>query len=226
MDFGDVEDLFAAECPRRQRAGPRGWAPGFREQVDQGVRHMDFGPITLELAYRDKGTASSVWDAGIALCKYLELHNEVAHRRVLDVGSGTGVCGLYAGALGAASVVLTDVELGLLRVNAKRFQACPVEVRRLQWGDDAVDADVVLCADCLLPYAPELVEPLCRTLRGCVDKGATVLLAYEERMDCSSVFEYFKGVVVEAIDRADMHPVYSAPDIHIFRITQLDNTRC
>ena len=40
--------------------------------------------------------------------------DDVAGASVLELGSGTGACGLYAAALGASRVVLTDGREGLL----------------------------------------------------------------------------------------------------------------
>ena len=53
-----------------------------------------------------------VWDAALVLAKYLD-HNH--HRlglkgsMVVELGAGTGFCGIYAAALGSAHVVVTDL---------------------------------------------------------------------------------------------------------------------
>ena len=45
-----------------------------------------------------------VWDAGIVLGKYLDhkhkSENFISKKSVIDVGSGTGIVGLYAAAMG------------------------------------------------------------------------------------------------------------------------------
>ena len=52
-----------------------------------------------------------MWDAGIALLRYLAAHVDVvAGRCVVEVGAGTGIVGLAAARLGAGVTVITDME--------------------------------------------------------------------------------------------------------------------
>ena len=50
-----------------------------------------------------------VWDASIALVKYLEHtgHRDVVGKRVLELGAGTGVVGLATALLGASRYSIT-----------------------------------------------------------------------------------------------------------------------
>ena len=51
------------------------------------------------------------WPGGLALVRYLLEHpDEVEGRRVLDVAAGSGVCGIVAARLGAASVDAVDID--------------------------------------------------------------------------------------------------------------------
>ena len=141
-----------------------------------------------------------------------------------------------AAALGAARATLTDLEecLPLMRQNAAAFAiespGVLVEVLALPWGEalpTSVHAppELILVADCLLPGATHLFEPLCHTILALLDAAAPnarALLAYEERMDCSAFFELLEraNLRVERLDQAVLHPVYSAPEIQIHRITK------
>ena len=50
-----------------------------------------------------------VWPAGLFMCDFLKRNSElVKGKRVLELGSGTGLVGLYAAKLGASHVTLTD----------------------------------------------------------------------------------------------------------------------
>lgn len=56
------------------------------------------------------GTGLITWDSSVVLAKYLE-HNPaiVQNKHILELGAGTGVCGISAAYLGASYVVLTDL---------------------------------------------------------------------------------------------------------------------
>ena len=119
----------------------------------------------------EEGTARWVWPGATATARWLcdrDRGRWLENKHVLELGSGTGLLGLVAARLGAASVTLTDLpsELHLLRANVARNEkraaafSAPTFVKPLVWGDEAgilelIDArpvpgfvpgfDVVLC---------------------------------------------------------------------------------
>ena len=88
-----------------------------------------------------------VWPAATALCAWLANHTVgVQGTRVLELGAGTGVCGLYAAALGASHVLLTDggsaslLELCERNVAANAPFFAPstrVDIAPLRWGPES-----------------------------------------------------------------------------------------
>ena len=65
----------------------------------------------------------TVWPAAATLCTWMRAHAEdVEGASVLELGSGTGACGLYAAALGASRVVLTDGREGLKALQDDNFR--------------------------------------------------------------------------------------------------------
>ena len=70
----------------------------------------------------EEGTARWVWPGATATARWLcdrDRGRWLENKHVLELGSGTGLLGLVAARLGAASVTLTDLpsELDLLRAN-------------------------------------------------------------------------------------------------------------
>ena len=118
----------------------------------------------LLLAEASAAICGRVWDSALALVRWLEVEAAEAMRggaRVIELGSGCGVGGLGAAALGAA-VLLTDLAeaLPLLRLNARLNAplcagAKPPAVAALDWGGDAA---AVARAVGALPPPPPAVE--------------------------------------------------------------------
>ena len=123
----------------------------------KAMLHLDFAAGELQIngapliiANQDhKGnddTGLAVWDGAVVLAKYIE-HLEgqgqciVRGRRVLELGCGTGLCGIACAMMGAQSVVLSDLEYALrgarrnIELNGNRLHdsAAHVWARELNW---------------------------------------------------------------------------------------------
>lgn len=116
------------------------------------------GGLTLrveEVPYSDGGLGHNVWDASIALAIWLARNNNaILGKDVLELGSGVGMGGLAAGAIGAKHVTLSEVVMsesdsdfggaGLLRQlneNAVLNELADVtQVEELNW-EDCLDAE-------------------------------------------------------------------------------------
>jgi hypothetical protein len=70
--------------------------------------------VVSETAHHgQRDTGMTVWDGSLILSKFLELQvgtTAMSKGNVLELGSGTGLCGASAGVLGAPNVWLTDLE--------------------------------------------------------------------------------------------------------------------
>lgn len=133
---------------------------------------------------------SALWPSAIALA------HEVASRaldgkRVLELGAGTGLPGIVAGALGAR-VVQTDrqkLALHLCEQNAARNRVTTIEHRVADWTDwtDTEHYDVVIGSDIL--YTDLLHPFLRRIFETNLAPGGTVLLADPFREGSMQLFE-------------------------------------
>lgn len=129
-------------------------------------------------------TAGAVWRGGEQLAEWLfSMPEAVAGKRVLELGSGTGIAGLAAVLAGAAFVTLTDrhVEQATANVRLNPSLAAHVRVRSLQWGATSADdeaVDLVLGADLVYPVGEAALDLLLGTL---ATLRRPTLLAYVER---------------------------------------------
>ena len=132
------------------------------------------------LSHKIHGIGFQLWPAAIVLCRWLgkksieEGKNLVKGKSVLELGSGVGLCGMYAKrVLGASYVCCTDLESVVphLKENVKlNGLETEVDCKMLEWGNtfrwesglEHAHFDIVLLSDCL--YHEHLYEPLFQTL--------------------------------------------------------------
>ena len=151
------------------------------------------------------GIGFQLWPAATFLCRELEalavtsgalerlFGAPPAEARVLELGTGVGLCGIFAAqALGCRRVVLSDLEEVLPATRASIGLNTPGLADRcvacaLPWGESVAPAlaaagggvDVVLAADVV--YWQHLHAPLLQTLRALCAHGAVALVAHTKR---------------------------------------------
>jgi len=118
------------------------------------------------------------WGAGQALARYLLDHpNEVAGRRVVDFGAGSGVAGIAAALAGARSVTCVDIDPAARRAATVNARANDLAAGTLG-ADGALPAawDVLLASDVI--YERPAADGL-RAARDAARTGARVTLVAE-----------------------------------------------
>jgi predicted nicotinamide N-methyase len=207
----------------------------------------DDGP-SLTVAQQFHGTTGpQVWDAGIVLLRFLATAPVAAvlatHPRVVELGSGTGVVGIAAAALGG-DVVMTDLPelLPLLHhnitLNAEIVASAQgsLSAAELRWGKTAlpqelVDPDLILLSDCVFETAAAqlLVETLEQL---CTQPGTTVLLANEQRehsknREAEAEFSAAAAVhfTIERVGRAEQDQEYACDEIVVLRLRRKATSR-
>lgn len=152
---------------------------------------------------RSLGTGLNTWDGAVVLAKFFEVNAYiVAGKRILELGSGTGVAGIAAGLCGAVMSVLTDLPYALdnLQLNIKRnidedSVNTRVFMRALDWGDpktyfNPADVDRSTCAISEPPqwdiiigadvvWVEDLVPLLVRALEALSGPDTLIMLAHQ-----------------------------------------------
>jgi hypothetical protein len=135
--------------------------------------------------FSDEWLGTAVWPAAHALIAHLEEHHaalRLPSLSIVELGAGTGACGLAAAALGATRVLLTDKAalLPTLQHNiALNSAAGCVECSELTWSTAPLPpdqlphgADLVLMSDCLnAVYGDHHALALAATLRCVLERA-------------------------------------------------------
>jgi predicted nicotinamide N-methyase len=118
------------------------------------------------------------WGGGLAIARHLHDHPEVARgRRVLDLGSGSGLCAVAAGLAGAAAVTAVDIDpfaIAALELNARANRQRIVTLDVDLTLDEPPDVDLILAGDCW--YEEPTARRTTAWLRRASARGADVLL--------------------------------------------------
>eukprot|EP00941_MAST-03F_sp_MAST-3F-sp1_P000345 g345.t1 len=130
--------------------------------------------------------------------------SSLKNRRVIELGAGTGICGLFA-ALQGAHVVITDREesLDLIRLNInlnlKAIEAAggTCICQKLDWNtwkkpDSFTEYDYIFASDVV--YSKAVVDPLIRVLNSLCNDTNKCILAYKLRDEIAEV-RFFEALL-------------------------------
>ena len=138
------------------------------------------------------------WSGGLAIARFILDHpDEVAGRRVVDVGSGSGLCAIVAARTGAASIRAIDVDP--FAQAAIAVNAAANAVRLPVSGRDPIDepapaCDLLLAGD--VAYERPMAERMTSWLRMAAADGVRVLIGDPGRRYLSSGLELVASYTV------------------------------
>lgn len=118
------------------------------------------------------------WAGGLALARYVLDHpKSVAGRRVLDLGTGSGLVAIAAARAGAREAIAVDADphaLAALALNAAA-NGVSLDIRAGDVASLAIpDADMILAGD--LFYSDDLAAAVTAFLDRCLDRGIEALV--------------------------------------------------
>jgi hypothetical protein len=172
--------------------------------LSETLRSAELAPI-----FEDAWTASRVWEASRFLSERLVRFSAESPtafdvrsgQSVLELGSGCGLAGLVAAALGA-DVLLTDQHeaLELLQRNVETNATSDDERARLNvaefvWGSDWTPPRsiyrYILVSDCINPiYGQESWRNLARSIHRFSDRDTVTYLAHEARGEDEAMTDF------------------------------------
>lgn len=185
------------------------------------------------------GYSGEVWDAALVLSYFMindksKLLVDFKDKVVIELGAGTGICGLISASLGAKKVYLTEKEgnLTMLEINLNnnkdKFKDTEVIILPLNWEkkDDYMQIkdqiDIVLCSD--LIYKLELFLPLNETIDYFSNKNTLVLMSHSYRkpsdMDFFKLFDQNKWQL-NRLPESMLDEEYKAEDIFIITMKKV-----
>ena len=173
-------------------------------------------------------TGLTLWKGSKSLAEYLSVHDDlIVNKKVLELGAGTGICGLMAHKLEAEHVIITDGDTDTLRnireninLNVKQDDSsiqcqqllwgANVEAFRQKWSADDQGFDIVMGGD--IVYAQRSLEPLFETVVSLLsnEAGAKFILSYVYRsgVTIENVFNCAKKHGFQWVESEDNECVY------------------
>jgi len=167
------------------------------------------------------------------MVKYFERHKSefmplfVANKRVIELGSGTGLLGIALALLGA-NIVFTDLKpmLEILDRNVKLnivSNSYRVKVQELSWGANARNGspffDIIVASD--VTYEDENIEPLIATLCNLSGPDTVIYIGAEVRkMQAEDIFKnnathYFD---IEMLETEGLDEAFADINVAIYKL--------
>lgn len=186
--------------------------------------------IRLNLEFRKHSTGSDLWDSALVLANYLPLLNLQGKRVVelgSGVGAVGLMCKRFGASITLTDlpencdlIRRNALENGFNVLNMEKPQSldkddivsddATVRVCPIRWGTTSDHlpthlirqggVDLILGSDLFLPYATDLLQPLCITIAALLEIShpkAEAIMVYEERFDCSAFWAVCKQLSLD-----------------------------
>ena len=171
--------------------------------MDESYKTITINDISMDIYENlSLGVAGEIWKCGLGFSSFISSEKSKKYFKnkiVLEVGSGTGVCGLFAASIESKKVYLTDREMNLgllkknLEMNKEVVGKCEVIITTLDWNythefkNLKEKFDIIIASEIIyhgLNYSNQV-----KLLDHFTDKNTEILLGYYHRL--ASGYEFF-----------------------------------
>ncbi|GCC35814.1 hypothetical protein chiPu_0014302 [Chiloscyllium punctatum] len=176
----------------------------------------------------DLGFSASIWDAALVLCRYFEQEKiSFTGKKVLELGSGTGIVGILAVLLGG-DVTITDKDNVLSQIEHNVSANIPADCRHrskvcaLSWGKDHInfptDYDFILGAD--IVYTSLIYPLLLKTLLHLCYESTIIYLSTKLRRGNHSI-SFHEELLPKYFNCELVHRVEDK-NINVYKLSKLN----
>ncbi|KAI9026440.1 putative methyltransferase-domain-containing protein [Phycomyces nitens] len=209
-----------------------------KPEVENGISDISYegllNPIHLQQDLSG-GCGGKTWEAADVMIEYLlwkktQSESLFDGKRILDLGSGTGLVGLAVASAfpGAQNMTLTDqipmMELMKQNIILNGLEE-KVDTQLLDWGTPLPDhilplPDVILASDCV--YLEIAFQPLVDTLLLLSKKETVIYLSYMKRRNADKRFFQLirKKFILKEVEDDPKRAVYSRRGLHLYLLTK------
>ncbi|OAD79887.1 hypothetical protein PHYBLDRAFT_105709 [Phycomyces blakesleeanus NRRL 1555(-)] len=209
-----------------------------KPEVETGVSDISYdsllNPIHLQQDLSG-GCGGKTWEAADIMIEYLLWKKSQSDtffdgKRILDLGSGTGLVGLAVASAfpGVQHMTLTDqipmMELMKQNILLNGLER-KVDAQILDWGTPLPESimplsDVILASDCV--YLEIAFQPLVDTLVLLSTKETVIYLSYMKRRNADKRFFQMlrKKFILKEIEDDPKREVYSRKGLHLYLLTK------
>ncbi len=145
---------------------------------------------TENLEVKDLPFWAKIWDASFLLAYFLGRQPVALGQRILEIGAGVGVVGIYAALCGHRVVIsdINDEALLFARVNVLLNEATQAEVRKIDWNDTALQDQFDMIVGSEVVYDRECYPLLVSFFNRALSPGGMIFLAKHYEMDAPKFF--------------------------------------
>ena len=217
--------------------------------TNENIRPITFLSSSFSFLQKSAlGHGGCIWDGALVLIKYFEKNftslskkYSFQDKHILELGSGTGICGICFSCFSPKMVCLTDLkELhSLMRENIKinefSIKSCEIIVEELIWGKGYQEQleniwskttkgfDFLIGSD-LIDSSGKFLTDLLETLLFCFEKNEDLVMFHCYTMHKKSTVDRFlemlkeNQLIIEEIEAKDMDEEFNSEDINIIII--------